>query len=40
LRSARRGEYRVIYAIQQDCDNANATVEVYRIAHRKDAYRT
>jgi len=40
LRSARRGEYRVIYAIREESDQVNAAVEVYRIAHRKDAYRT
>jgi len=42
LRSARRGEYRIIYAIRNDADDASGegTVEIYRIAHRKDAYRS
>lgn len=33
--SARRGEYRVIYTI----DEEERTVHVVRIAHRRDAYR-
>ena len=33
--SARRGEYRVLYLI----DDANRTVEVTAISHRADAYR-
>lgn len=42
LRSARRGEYRIIYAIRNDTDAipAERIVEIYRIAHRKDAYRS
>ena len=41
LRSARRGDYRIIYAIRDDTDEGHdGTVEVYRVAHRKDAYRT
>ncbi len=41
MRSARRGQYRVIYAIRDgDTDEpTQGTVEVYRVAHRKDAYR-
>jgi len=41
LRSARRGDYRIIYAIRDEDSKADAdgAVEVYRIAHRKDAYR-
>lgn len=35
LWTARRGEYRVIYAIHDE----RVTVEVVRIAHRRDAYR-
>ena len=40
LRSARRGDYRIIYAIREASNDVKAegTVEVYRIAHRKDAY--
>ncbi len=34
-RVVRRGEYRVIYAV----DEASRTVTVIRIAHRRDAYR-
>lgn len=34
--SARRGEYRVIYSI----DDETVTVSLLRIAHRRDAYRT
>ena len=33
--SARRGEYRIIYRI----DNDLVVVEVIRVAHRRDAYR-
>lgn len=42
LRSARRGEYRIIYAIRHESDPAvdEGTVEIYRIAHRRDAYRS
>ena len=35
LWSARRGEYRVVYAIQEDV----VTVTILRVAHRRDAYR-
>lgn len=35
LWSARRGEYRVVYAIHQDV----VTVTIVRMAHRRDAYR-
>lgn len=35
LWTARRGEYRVLYAIHDE----RITVEVVRIAHRRDAYR-
>lgn len=35
LHSARRGEYRIIYRIDDDV----VTVEVVRIRHRADAYR-
>ena len=34
--SARRGEYRVVYVI----DEATATVTVTRISHRRDVYRS
>jgi mRNA-degrading endonuclease RelE of RelBE toxin-antitoxin system len=34
LWSARRGDYRVVYAI----DEAERVVQVLRIAHRRDAY--
>jgi len=46
LRSARRGHYRVIYAIREPDDGPRddhggvGTVEIYRVAHRKDAYRS
>jgi len=46
LRSARRGSYRVIYAIREPDDRSRkdhgggGTVEIYRGAHRKDAYRS
>ena len=42
LRSARRGEYRIIYAIRDATDPAasEGIVEIYRVAHRKDAYRS
>jgi len=42
LRSARRGHYRVIYAVRDDAtdDDMEGTVEIYRVAHRRDAYRT
>lgn len=36
LFSARRGEFRIIYAIQQD----RVLVHVVSIRHRRDAYRT
>lgn len=36
LHSARRGEYRIIYRIDDDI----VTVEVVRIRHRADAYRS
>ncbi|GEK21454.1 type II toxin-antitoxin system RelE family toxin [Cellulomonas xylanilytica] len=35
LRSARRGDYRVLFSL----DEATATLLVVRIAHRADAYR-
>jgi mRNA interferase RelE/StbE len=35
-RSARRGQYRIIYRINDD----QILVEVIRIAHRRDAYRS
>ncbi|MDZ7731820.1 MAG: type II toxin-antitoxin system RelE/ParE family toxin [Acidimicrobiia bacterium] len=35
LRSARRGPYRVVYAIDEDAP----TVQVLRIDHRADIYR-
>ena len=35
LRSARRGQYRIIYEIEQ----AAVTVTIIRVAHRADAYR-
>jgi mRNA interferase RelE/StbE len=35
-RSARRGQYRIIYRIDDD----QVLVEVIRIAHRRDAYRS
>ena len=36
LYSARRGEYRVLYRIEDRL----LLIEVVRIAHRRDAYRT
>lgn len=36
LRSARRGDYRIIYEIFQD----EQTVLVHRVQHRRDAYRS
>ncbi|WP_420432700.1 type II toxin-antitoxin system RelE family toxin [Candidatus Poriferisocius sp.] len=36
LWSARRGTYRVIYRI----DEVNKTIEVVRVSHRRDAYRS
>ena len=36
LRSARRGEYRVLYRL----DDSERTIEVVFISHRRDAYRT
>ena len=36
LWSARRGQYRVVYAIRDDI----VTVTVVRVAHRQDAYRS
>jgi mRNA interferase RelE/StbE len=35
LRGARRGDYRIIYRI----DDANRRVEILAIEHRSDAYR-
>jgi mRNA interferase RelE/StbE len=35
LRSARRGDFRVVYEI----DEGNMTVVVLRVQHRRDAYR-
>ena len=35
LRSARRGEYRIIYEIRED----EAVVVIHRIQHRRHAYR-
>ena len=35
LRSARRGDYRIIYEIDED----TATVLIHRVQHRRDAYR-
>ena len=36
LWSARRGTYRILYRI----DDVNRTVEVVRVSHRRDAYRS
>ena len=36
LWSARRGTYRVLYRI----DDVNKTIEVVRVSHRRDAYRS
>lgn len=35
LRSARRGDYRVIYEVLED----NETVLIHRVQHRRDVYR-
>lgn len=35
LRSARRGDYRIIYEIRED----EAVVVIHRIQHRRDVYR-
>ena len=35
LRSARRGDYRIVYEIVED----RATVVIHRVQHRRDVYR-
>lgn len=42
LRSARRGSYRIIYAISEEANEQEGTsgsIQIHRVAHRKDAYR-